>query len=363
MRSYTLIAAVALSTIYIQDVRASSSAYESTEAWFCQTCTDVNAAKTIALNYIAPLKCVADGIDDSGRPKQICGAPSKIIVLIQPDSKQVFSFVVGYKFSSASGNKLIKYISDYSLSSNDYYGFQQVAEFNYDIRKTFFDLSRSSANTVIATNSLQLENEIMNANVECPTETALMHYLDPDKMNKLKKSVALNASQSAHPLNKYLSNNPIMTQEGVGLTVFSVNYSAQFEKRPSRLVYSHEFKQSEQPNSVMNDRLVFDVTMAGFDSKNWPILGLTLNLPESKIADTVGSEILSGTSGNACVVKAIRDMAGKQRVQLLGNGKAIENIGPGSKSAGDVHTFCTIDVYQSGKHLYRFIVPKTVGAC
>lgn len=363
MRKFTLIAGVALSTINIQDVRASSIAYATTEAWFCESCTDVSAAKAIASNYIAPLKCFADGFDDSGRPKQICGAPSKRIVLIQPDSKQIFSFVVRYEFVSSSGAKLKKVIYDNSLSSDDFYGFQQVAEFYYDVRKTFASLSKNSVNNVVAVNSIQYENGIMNSAEDCPAETALNYYLDPDKMNKLKKSIALSASQSAHPLNKHLSNSPRLTQEGVGVSVNSVNYSAQFEKRPSRLVYSHEFKQSEQPNSVMNDRLVFDVTVAGFDSKNWPILGLTLNLPESKIADTVGSEILSGTSGNACVVKAISDMAGKQRVELRGNGKYVGNIGPGSKNPGDINTFCTIDVYQSGKHLYRFIVPKTVGTC
>lgn len=363
LASAVLASAVLASAVLAHPLQAANLPYHESQAWFCQQCTDINSARQIAARYLAPLQCRDGGTDDTGRPRQVCDAPSRRIVLIDPNNKQVFAFVGRYEFSAAQGYDLKPVVYDQLLSAQDAEGFQVLANFYHDVRKTFEQLSLQSAQHGVSVNLVGASAVAAAQTGQCPTETALNYYLDSEKMNSLKTSVAVAATRDGHQLYQYVHNQPRLSSASAGVTVGPLAYSAQIEMSKSAVRYVHEFKQSEIPNSVINDRLVFDVSMSGFDSKNWPILGLTLRLTDSKIANSYGADGLNTKTDNPCVAETLNRLAANGSIQMRSGGKGIERIDGGARFEGSPRETCTIEVYQWGKLQGRFIVPKTKTSC
>lgn len=350
-------------------VDASTIPFHESDAWFCQDCSDVNTARQHASRYLAPLKCTTNGTDDSGRPTQSCGAPSRRIVLIQPDTRQIYSFVGRYEFTNNGRGRMQPIVYDTSLNAADTEGYQILAEYFYDVKQTFKLLSDSSSSQGVQPNlvGVAAAPAPQSSTAECPSETALHYYLDSKKMDQLKMSVSMASLVQGHPLHRHIQYAPRLSATSAGVTVGPFTYSANLEKSQAPVRYVHEFAQSEVPNAVMNDRLVFDVTMSGFDSRNWPVLGFTLRLSDSKIANSFGGEGLNTQTDNACVIKLLNKLAAEGTIQLRSGGRDISDIGHSTTpiiggGLGGRGT-CMIEIYQWGKLQARFIVPKTRSKC
>lgn len=359
-----IVTGLLLSGLAADKVQASTLPFHESKAWFCQQCTDVVSARTVAARYLAPLQCTENGVDANGRLQQSCGAPSRRIVLIQPDTKQVFAFVGRYEFVAPQGYDMQPVVYDTALSAGDAAGFQMLADYYHDVRQTFRQLSLQSVQHGVSLSLIGEAAMLMADAGQCPTETALNYYLDPAKMDLLKTSVTVAATRDGHPLNQYIYHNPRLSAASAGVTVGQSSFSADFEFSQNNVRYIHEFTQSEIPNSVVNDRLVFDVTMSGFDTKNWPILGLALRLPASKIANAYGGEGLNTKTDNPCVAELLNRLAASGAIQLRSDGKGITGIGDVAKPVnGGGRETCLIEVWQWGRLQAQFVVPKTRQSC
>ena len=360
---YLLATAVMVSAALLNPLQAASLPYHESLAWFCQQCTDINSARQIAARYLAPLQC-RDGVkDDTDRPRQVCDAPSRRMVLIDPNNRQVFAFVGRYEFSAAHGYDLKPVVYDQLLSRQDAEGFQVLANFYHDVGKTFQQLSLQSVTRGVSVNLVGSSTVAAAQTGQCPTETALNYYLDQEKMNLLNYSVSVSATQSGHPLNQYLHVQPRLSSVSAGVTVGSLSYNAQIEMSKKSVRYVHNFAESEIPNSVMNDYLVFEVTMNGYNLNNFPILHLDLKVEESKIADDVGVAGIEKQTDNPCVAETLNRLVAAKKIEMRSGGKGIERIDGGARFEGSPRETCTIEIYQWGKLQGRFIVPKTKTSC
>lgn len=366
---YLLATAVLAAAVLPHPLQAANLPYHESQAWFCEQCTDINSARQVAVRYLAPLQCRDGGKDETapdnnGRPRQLCDAPSRRIVLIDPNNKQVFAFVGRYEFSAAQGYDLKPVVHDQLLSVQDAEGFQVLANFYHAVRKTFEQLSLQSVQSGVSTNLIGAAALPAAASGQCPTETALSYYLDPKKMDLLKTSVTVASTRASHPLHQYIYNHPRLSSADAGVTVGPLAYSAKIETTRPPVRYTHEFAQSEIPNSVINDRLVFDVSMSGFDSKNWPILGFQLRLTDSKTAHSYGGDGLNTQTDNPCVAQLLNRLAANGTIEMRSGGKGISQIDAGARYVHrSPRESCTIDVYQWGKLQGSFIVPKTKISC
>jgi|GEM_PF-4529060 len=369
---YLLATAVLVAAVLAQPLQAANLPFHESQAWFCEQCTDIQSARQVAARYLAPLQCRDGGKDataphNDGRPRQLCDAPSRRIVLIDPNNKQVFAFVGHSEFSTAYGFDFKPVLHDQQLPAQDAAGFQQLANFYHDARKTFEQLSLQSATRSIPTDLAAVAG--LPDNGQCPTETALSYYLDPNQRVWLTTSVAVAANGAGHPLYQYadsldVGRQPRWSVAKTGFTAGALSDTAQIEmsRPPGR--YVHEFTQSEIPHSVMNDYLVFDVSMPGFDSQHWPIFRLSLRLAFSRIANSYGSGGLNIQTDNPCVAKLLNRLAAQGTIELRSGGIGVSRLDDGARFvAGIPRETCLVEVYQVDKLLAQFAVPKTKISC
>lgn len=345
---------------------AATVPYHESRAYICRACTDPGLARQIAARHAASVQCVENGMNENGRPNQSCGGPSRRVLLLNPVSNQVFAYVVRYEFTAQGQMDTTPIVHYTTLSAQEAEGYQALVEFYSDYIKSIGDLSAQSAGNSAAIAAASVLRTASAAD-GCPTETALNYYFDSGRMDQLRQSVEFNAASRQHPLHKHIDKSAVASEYNVGVTLGAASYSAQYAQGETPVRYIHEFSQSEVPNTVRNDRLVFDVSFSGFDSKNFPVLGLTLRLKESKIADVNGADVLNMKTDNPCIIAALNKLAASGDINLRSGGKSIDTAGTpsgsGKSAPGSTFGWCTISIYQWGQLQGTFIVPKERNDC
>lgn len=369
-----LATAVLVSAALSHPLQAANLPYHESQAWFCEQCTDMNSARQVAARYLAPLQCRGGGKDaakagNNGRPRQLCDAPSRRIVLIDPNNRQVFAFVGHHEFSTAYGYHFKPVLHAQQLSAQDAEGYQQLANFYHDVRKTFQQLSLQSVQSGVSSNLIGAAALPAAASGQCPTETALSYYLDPNKLIWLTTSVAVAANGAGHPLYQHVASErgdiqPARLSAAAGFIAKAWSDTAQTDITRAPVRYVHEFTQSEIPHPVMNDYLVFDASLAGFVSQHWPILRLNLRLAQSKIANSYAGEGLNMQTDNPCVAKLLNRLAANGTIEMRAGDKVISRIdGDARFVEGAPRENCQLKVYRLDKLQAQFALPKTKINC
>ncbi|WP_299808640.1 hypothetical protein [uncultured Shewanella sp.] len=145
------------------------------EAFFCKECTSLENAKDIAkLKYAPKLQCNStDPISPPTPDNSTCGSIARNIILVNPTTKDVYSFRVGHS-NQAPFYPAMAWSRD--LSAQDVSGYAMVAEY-LSTYKNGIQIATSNAN--LSKSSISFSSSGSDT-ATCPTDTALSTLVDPN---------------------------------------------------------------------------------------------------------------------------------------------------------------------------------------
>ncbi|MBY6226253.1 hypothetical protein [Ferrimonas balearica] len=142
----------------------------SDESYFCSECTSNNVAKEVArLQYAPRLQCYpANPGDMMDIDNMICSSISKEVVLVNPDTKASYKFLVGHSNNAPIYSPIAL---DRSMTTDERNGYKHVANmlaaYNHALEYSSGAPAMSGYSSIQSTGS-------------CPSDTALSHIVDPN---------------------------------------------------------------------------------------------------------------------------------------------------------------------------------------
>ncbi|MFY8274662.1 hypothetical protein AAEU32_11120 [Pseudoalteromonas sp. SSDWG2] len=311
----------------------STAVFAEQNAYLCDSCVSIDAAKQVAKTFSPSLKCSPTFNEDI-----YCYSDTKNITLIDTTSGQSYSFNVHH--SDVAPWPILA--QEIPVNSDTAYAYREIA-------KTHFDLLQAIKNA--QTQSTKHYDEYADTSYSnsatCPQITALTTLTDPAKLNALKSNITASIELSMSQINQQ-NVLPDSTSEGYSLQLGPISYSANKLPTTREQAYVVTYDDSERPMPI-KDVLAFEVDILGYDSNNKPVLVLSVS-----DASRVAGYTLPGLRGDYGAIEVDNTCVENNLDRLTEAGiisKESEIIG------GSFEPSCKlVQFYQSGKLLYRFRV-------
>ena len=343
------------------------------EAFFCKQCTSKEVARTIAKNeYINPKKCYPE---DPNRPmsidNMICGSVQKNVVLVNPVTKTVYSFLLGH---SKVAPTFSAQALDRTLTQDQIEGYQAVVDYNEALSYAISNIQNYEANNI--QNTMVFNSVPMTSSSDtCPDNTALSMLVDPNKMNHLKELMNLSlmfnleGAPTGEVVNR-INNSGRVSPSSVGVNLNGVSYNVKYTEETKKPVLIWEFEQSEKESSF-KDGLVFDYEIYLYDSNGAPRTRYTVIDEASRVAGMTLSALKGSDTGpalidNECTLDKLAELnetgaftnSNGGVVGFNGSSGATNTIINGSGGGGET---CTIFFEQHGTgQSIVFRVPRSM---
>lgn len=330
---------------------------KASDALFCEHCTSDTVAKQEAAIHAPNLYCQSPNPDEFMTPgNQFCYSTQKRVVLVNPDTKILYSYSVGH-LQAEPWNVTVTPVT---LTAAQKAGYLKVVNFYNDYQSAVSEVeyvlnmdarSQWTGRTVVST---------ADNSTECPIDTALDFFTDPSKMTLLRDTIILQLATSLNGnINDYFDSGAQVNNVGVSIlgNGFSIGWNAA-TKKP---IFIKSFSHSELPSSF-DDTLIFEMDLIGFSANGLPQIRFKLN-DASRVA---GYQIadLKGDFGplpitDSCVLQKLQKLTidgeflDKDGKPVFIGGADTTPGTPGTGGGGN-HVTCTVYFYQSGKLLYIF---------
>lgn len=336
------------------------------EAFFCKQCTSKEVARTIAKNeHINPKKCYPE---NPNRPmsfdNMICGSVHKDVVLVNPDTKAVYSFLLGHSKVAPMFSALAL---DRELNQSQIEGYQAVVDYNAALN---YAVSNIQNHTVYKNGS-----NYISSSESCPDDTALSILVDPNKMELLKDlmttSLMLNLKNSpTSGVLDAMDDSGRVATNSVGINFRGVNYSLQYTEQTKKPFIVWEFEQSEKVSSF-KDALVFNIEFYAYNSNNVPLIRYSVVDEASRAAgmslsSLKGSEFGPSIIENASTLDKLAELnetgtftnSNGGTLGFNGSGGATNTVINGVGGSGAT---CTVVFVQQGTgDSYTFRLPRSM---
>ncbi|AXV66069.1 hypothetical protein D0907_12700 [Pseudoalteromonas lipolytica] len=286
------------------------------EAFFCKQCTSKDIARTIAKNeYVNPKKCYPE---DPNRPmndaNMICSSVQKNVVLVNPDTKAVYSFLLGHSNVAPIFPTLAL---DMTLSQNQIEGYQAVVDYNAALNYAVSNIQNYKAINSQYLMTFNAKATRTSSSASCPDNSALSIIVEPNKINQLKELMNLSlmfnleSSPSADVLDR-INNSGRVSSTSVGVNLMGVNFTVQYTDETKKPTLIWEFEQSEKESSF-KDGLVFDYEIYLHDSNGAPRARYTIIDEASRVAGMTLSALKGHDAGpsvidNECTLDKLAEL-------------------------------------------------------
>lgn len=337
---------------------------QATSALFCEGCTSAATAREEAMRHAPLLHCYSPNPDEFMTPEnQVCTSAAKKLVLANPNSRQLYTFLVGHETSfpwsvTVTPAQLSTEQRDNYLKTIDFYNdFKQAVE---------------AAQQQLNQNSFRRPSTLvvpMSAE-QCPENTALNTLISPEKMQALEDWITYAIMQNLQGnVQTYFETGARLNS--VGITIAGTGATIAWNERTRRPYFIQQYQESEVPfDGVFRDTLVLEMELTGF-SGNVPSIRFTVD-GSSRVAgySLARWQGQAGSPGgvtvtNSCVqerLAQLRHVPGGEFRRPDGSPSGFGGGGtPLPSDGGSGIETCTIYFYQSGRLLYVFAVP--IGQC
>ena len=335
---------------------------QATSALFCEGCTSAATAREEARRHAPPLHCYSPNPDEFMTPEnQVCTSAAKKLVLANPNSRQLYTFLVGHETSfpwsvTVTPAQLSTEQRDNYLKTIDFYNdFKQAVE---AAQQQLNQNSFRHPSTMVVPMSAE----------QCPVNTALNTLASPEKMSATQDWITYAIMQNFQGnVHTYFETGARLNS--VGITIAGTGGTIAWNERTRRPYFIQQYTESEVPfDGVFRDVLVFEMELTGF-SGNVPTIRFKVD-DSSRVAGhnlpSFRGDYGGLTITNPCVQERLAQLRhvpggefrrpdGSPSGFGLGGGAPVPDGGGGSLET------CTIYFYQSGRLLYVFAVP--MGQC
>lgn len=335
----------------------------------CASCTTQSAAKSLAIQYPPELNCRSDFGGQPYLDNNIqCSSIEKKVIIVNANNGQVFAFNVQHD----DYDPWTVRARSTTTTADDRYAYSEIAKFYRGLIGSIDEAQRKNHSTYTSQNLVtspskleQLTNMETTSSDTCPTvDTALDTLFDPDKFEHLKKTIT--ASIALHQVggNNKTNLNPNLNSDTIGATYKGFNYSSTIGKQTRKPIYVETYQISENPGMIQ-DVLVFDVEIRGYNAGNFPIIRLELDESTSR----VGGYSLPGIQGkhgrlnitNKCLKDKLKKLLDEGKVTRVdvsnsstGSGGGLDDgsfdLGSGTGSQTRIGSRCKrYDYYTNGR--------------
>lgn len=336
---------------------------QAATALFCENCTSNATAQEEARRHAPALHCYAPNPDEFMTPdNQVCFSAAKKLVLANPNSRQLYTYMVGHQSSSPWSVT----VSSAQLSAEETENYLKTIDFYNDYKQAV-----EAAQQQLNQSSFTLPSAAvapMSAS-QCPENTALNTLINPDKMQGLEDWITYSIMQNFQGnVHDYFDTGARVNS--VGITIAGTGGTIGWNERTRRPYFIQGFNESEVPfDGVFQDTLVLEMELAGFNG-NVPNILFKVH-GSSRVAgySLARWQGQSGSPGgvtvtNSCVQERLAQLANVPGGEFRRPDGTPSGFGPGAPVPGDGggnFETCTIYFYQSGRLLYVFAVP--MGQC
>lgn len=280
----------------------------------------------------------------------ICGAPERRVVIANPDTYQLFAYIV--MWSQQEWDYII--VQDVGLTQDEIDGYELLIDF-VDDWSSFVE--QPMPLDQIATSHHSLATPLDG---DCPEGTALDYVLDStlevEVKQYMKQEVAANLSD-------YQEHDPAVTGGTIGLLFRRIPVTFNFSGPERNAIEYIALEGPLNEYDQYGDELLYSVDLLGVNSSTGnPFVSFELQPAESEVLGAPLNHLLSGdvnVEDNSCVRNKLASVAerfGDGEWRSRASGHRINPSDLRGAPASGSGPLCYVDFYQGGQRLYTFLM-------